>query len=66
MVRFLFALGLLQMAGGILVAFAAKSAIHEILGAISFGMGTLALGISKMIDLLDDVKRATEKQTQTR
>ncbi len=61
MVRLMFVLGLLQMAGGILVAIVAKSAIHEILGAISFGMGTLALGTGKMINLLDDVKRATEK-----
>jgi len=43
-------LGTLQLVGGILIYFVAKSAIHEILGAIMFGMGTIALGLSMRLD----------------
>ncbi|GMB83409.1 hypothetical protein NN6n1_41920 [Shinella zoogloeoides] len=42
-------LGVLQMIGGVLVALSAKSAIHEILGAVSFGMGTIALALAVVI-----------------
>jgi hypothetical protein len=57
MAKLLYALGLLQIVGGILVAMAAKSAIHEILGAIAFGMGVLALGIGAVIDRLSALNR---------
>lgn len=43
------ALGVLQMLGGLLAALSAKSAIHEILGAVSFGMGTIALALAVVI-----------------
>lgn len=46
-------LGVLQMIGGIAVTMMAKSAVHEILGAVSFGMGVLALGIGVMIAKAD-------------
>ena len=42
-------LGVLQMIGGVLVALSAKSAIHEILGAVSFGMGPIALALAVVI-----------------
>jgi hypothetical protein len=63
-VVFLSFVGLLQMIGGVLVALAAKSAIHEILGAISFGMGTLAMGVGALISRIQAVKEASEKQTE--
>jgi hypothetical protein len=49
-------LGILQMLGGILVTVASKSAIHEILGAVSFGLGTLALGLGAVLRQLADVE----------
>lgn len=48
-------LGVLQMVGGLLAAMSAKSAIHEILGAVSFGMGTIALGLAVVISLLRSI-----------
>jgi hypothetical protein len=47
-------LALLQMAGGVLVGLAAKSAIHEILGAISFGLGVVSFALSAIIAKIDD------------
>lgn len=55
-------LGILQMLAGILVALTAKSAIHEILGAVSFGLGTLAIGVATIIARLSAVKASSEKQ----
>jgi len=46
---FIAALGLVQMLGGVAAALSAKSAIHEILGAVSFGMGTIALALAVVI-----------------
>lgn len=57
MAKLLYALGLLQIVGGILVAVAAKSAIHEILGSIAFGMGVLAIGLAAVIERLNAMKR---------
>ncbi|MFK3848111.1 hypothetical protein ACI2J5_01255 [Agrobacterium pusense] len=62
MAKLLYALGLLQIVGGVLVAMVAKSAIHEILGAIAFGMGVLALGIGAVISSIADVGLTSEKQ----
>lgn len=62
MAKLLYALGLLQIVGGVLIAMAAKSAIHEILGAIAFGMGVLALGIGALISRIVEVGLASEKQ----
>jgi hypothetical protein len=64
LVVFLSFVGLLQMIGGVLVALAAKSAIHEILGAISFGMGTLAIGVGALISKVQGMKEASEKQAE--
>ncbi|MGV2069092.1 hypothetical protein [Agrobacterium sp. 22-226-1] len=57
MAKLLYALGLLQVVGGVLVAMAAKSAIHEILGAVAFGMGVLAIGLAAVIDRLSALER---------
>jgi hypothetical protein len=64
MVAFLVCVGGLEMFGGVLAALSAKSAIHEILGAISFGMGTLAIGIGALITKVQGVKVASEKQAE--
>ncbi len=55
MVALIGILGILEMLGGVAVTLGAKSAIHEILGAISFGMGVLALGLAAIIRQLADV-----------
>lgn len=46
---FLIIVGALEMIGGVMTFLTAKSAIHEILGAIMFGMGVLAIGIGGVI-----------------
>ncbi len=62
MIKLLYALGLLQIVGGVLVAMAAKSAIHEILGAIAFGMGVMAVGIGALISRIGELGLTSEKQ----
>lgn len=51
----------LQIAAGVLTFIGAKSAIHEILAAISFGMGMLSLALIAIIVKLDDIKKASEE-----
>jgi Na+/phosphate symporter len=63
-IKLLYALGLLQIVGGVLVAMAAKSAIHEILGAIAFGMGVLAIGLAAVISRIAEVGMASETQVE--
>lgn len=55
-------LGVLQMIGGLIVAFTAKSAMHEIIAVIAFGMGTMALGLSKVVDLLEGLRADARKK----
>lgn len=62
MAKLLYALGFLQIIGGVLIAMAAKSAIHEILGAIAFGMGVLAIGMGALISRIGEVGLTSEKQ----
>ena len=56
MSKLLFALGALQILGGIFAFLASKSAVHEILGAVAFGLGALAIGLSAVIAKLDEMK----------
>lgn len=56
MSKLLFALGALQILGGIFAFLASKSAVHEILGAVAFGLGALAIGLSAIISKLDEIK----------
>ena len=58
----LYAIGLLQIIAGIAVALSAKSAIHEILGSIAFGMGVLSAGLAAIVSKLAAVQSASEKQ----
>ncbi|MDE3766333.1 hypothetical protein [Sinorhizobium meliloti] len=50
----IFLLGILQIVGGVLVAFAAKSAMNEIVGAISFGLGVVGAALGIIIAKIDD------------
>ncbi len=50
----IFILGVLQVVGGVLVAFSAKSAMHEILGAVSFGLGVISAALAIIIAKIDD------------
>lgn len=53
-------LGLLQMAGGIVVLVTAKSAIHEILATAAFGFGVISFALAVIIAKIDD---ATKRET---
>ncbi|KQZ30793.1 hypothetical protein ASD50_17115 [Mesorhizobium sp. Root552] len=48
--------GLLQILGGILVTITAKSAIHEILGMLSFGLGVLSVALVIVINRLTEIR----------
>ncbi len=61
MFTILVSLGVLQMLGGLFVAFTAKSAMHEIIAVIAFGMGTMALGLSAVVDLLERLRAEVRK-----
>lgn len=50
----IFLLGILQVVGGVLIAFAAKSAMHEIVGAISLGLGVVSAALGIIIAKIDD------------
>lgn len=47
------ALAVLQILAGVLFMAEAKSAIHQILAAVAFGMGTICVGFYVVIDRLD-------------
>lgn len=55
-------LGVLQIIGGVLVYLAARSAIHEILGAISFGMGVASFALGIAVTHLASIRDALEKR----
>lgn len=59
---FIIIVGIIQMAAGVLVFLGSKSAIHEILGAISFGLGIVTFALAIVIVRLTDIKAATEAQ----
>lgn len=54
MSAFILVISILQIFAGIAVAFTAKSAIHEILGAIAFGMGMICFALAVIIAKMDD------------
>lgn len=54
--------GLLQVAAGLLVFFSSKSAIHEILGSISFGMGVLSIALGVALGHLSVIRETTAAQ----
>jgi hypothetical protein len=54
--------GLLQILAGIGAFIGAKSAIHEILGSISFGMGILSIALGIAIGHLAAIRDALVKR----
>lgn len=54
MAAFIILVAVLQIVAGVVVAITAKSAIHEILGAIAFGMGVISFALAIIIAKLDD------------
>lgn len=62
MAAFIIILGALQMLGGVLAFLGSASAIHQILGALAFGMGILSLGLAGIIIRLDDIKVTAKQQ----
>lgn len=62
--RIVMALGAVQILGGIAVYSVARSAIHEILGSISFGMGVLSAALGIAIGHLIAIRKATERQVE--
>lgn len=54
--------GILQVLGGVAVFAGSKSAIHEILGSISFGMGVLSIALAVVIMRLSDIREAAQAQ----
>jgi hypothetical protein len=54
--------GLLQILAGIGAFICAKSAIHEILGSISFGMGILSIALGIAIGHLAAIRDALVKR----
>lgn len=61
MAFFIGVIGLLQMAGGLIVYLAAKSAMHEILGATSLGAGTICLALAAIINALHGIENELKK-----
>ncbi|BBD37013.1 hypothetical protein Amn_18930 [Aminobacter sp. Y103A] len=57
-------LGVLQILGGILVYAVARSAIHEILGAVMFGMGVMSVGIALVVVELIDIRKSGKRQVE--
>ncbi len=55
-------LGLLQMAGGLLVYLASASAMHEILAATSFGAGVVCLALAAVINGLHGIENELKKR----
>lgn len=62
MIVFLNLIGIVQILGGILVFAQSASAIHEILGAISFGLGVLSLGLAAMVSRLSEMRDIAKGQ----
>lgn len=57
MVAFVGILGALQILAGILVYIGAKSAMHEILAATTFGMGVVAFALGAILEQLKAMER---------
>lgn len=59
---FIIVVGILQVLAGFGVFVGSKSAIHEILGSITFGMGVLSIALALVIMRLSDIRDATQGQ----
>jgi len=54
-------IGVLQILGGVVFFLSAKSAIHEILGSLTFGLGILSFALATAISYLEEIQRATKQ-----
>ncbi|WP_367715150.1 hypothetical protein AB2N04_14705 [Nitratireductor sp. GISD-1A_MAKvit] len=54
-------LGAVQILGGVLAYLDAVSAIHQILGAVMYGMGVLSLAMGLILSRLTEIKDISEK-----
>jgi uncharacterized membrane protein len=61
MKSFLAVVGLLAFVGGLFALFAAKSAIHEILGGVGVLTGVVAVGLSHIISNLEAAAQRAEE-----
>lgn len=61
MKTFLYIVGALQMIGGVMFAVEAASAIHQILAAAAFGLGSVCLGLAAIVARLERLAPAPEK-----
>lgn len=66
MVFFVGIIGALQILGGILAYAIATSAMHEILGAVMFGMGILAFALGVLIENSNKQLALLERLTEIR
>lgn len=64
MKSFLAIVGVLAVFAAVLVLFASKSAVHEILSSISLLVGCSSLGLSKLIELVEDQKRIANESAK--
>jgi hypothetical protein len=65
MVNFLQVFAALEFAGGILVLFSAKGAIHEILGALGIGFAVMTLALSGILQELQKNSEILQRQLTT-
>lgn len=52
---FIYLLGIGQMIAGVMFFVVAASAIHQILGAITFGLGAVCFAVGAVVDRLDGI-----------
>jgi hypothetical protein len=62
MAFFIVIIGLLQVLAGIGAFIGSKSAIHEILGSISFGMGVLSIAMGIAVNHLGAIRDALTRR----
>lgn len=59
---FIAVVGALQIVAGVLVFLGSQSAIHEILGAIAFGLGIITIALGIAVTHLASIREAIEKR----
>lgn len=59
---FIVVIGLIQIIAGVGVFMQSKSAVHEILGAITFGFGVLSIALGLILVRLDQLFKNAEAQ----
>ncbi len=54
-------IGILQIIAGVIFFALAKSAIHEILGSLTFGLGILSVALAAALTRLDEIKTSSQQ-----